>query len=555
MGEKSWEELIEQKRKLEEEYREKNRKLKYLKRLKKLKTFLPQLLKNIIIFVMSILLIIGIPFSLFAIFPLVILLLLVMIIDCLVVRIKKLWNEVITKCQDIYKQYKSEELESDIKELEDKEIPEIENRIDRLAPKIERKGDERLKNEWGKIKEFAFDQPALTIFILTMGFTGCAYLGKLIVYYSIRGGFDYWGIHSGNISIFGNRLDRYILSGWIVFIWIICFFIMNEWKYRYKGNEKKISIKLWYFFLVYIPACICLTSVCVLPLVLNINQGMDKFIVSAFLLLVISVFALYSIEISNLKGKRIEIIKCIGELLFWVVVISLFSFLSIKFLLGKNELGLQNLIWIIVWFLLAPVSVYFISALIIGEIIKLILYPLIDIFVTKKDILVTRTASERVKNFNTKVVFIFVMISTIFLGGYLATAFSFKFKNEYTVVQVKLPYEDTAKEYVVLLEHNNQYYISDFGIEGKVPDITLRIFNGEYYIISNENIKVRKQKSSKQIKTDMSRDKYLAMQNQTENEETKNEAEENKSNNTQQIINNYYYGIPKPPNTGKRNCD
>lgn len=89
--------------------------------------------------------------------------------------------------------------------------------------------------------------------------------------------------------------------------------------------------------------------------------------------------------------------------------------------------------------------------------------------------------------------------------------------NNYVIVDAKLPDKDKSQDYIVMLEHKNQYYVSDFETNNK----KLTIFNGEYWIISKEGIKIRNQQFSKVEKTDKSRDEYY-VQSQSPSSATMN---------------------------------
>lgn len=399
---------------------------------------------------------------------------------------------------------KENRLQSEIEET-DKKIESKNQEIEELNCKVMMEAENFTIDKIKKVRKVALSHLAVTISIITLLATLLGFFGKLTLYYFTIGKFDYWGINRENISFFGNGLDGYINWGIMISILLILFPLLNKWKYK-DSYKNEIVIEWKSFFLLYIPACLCIIGFIALPFVSKASYEDNRYLLVNFLLLTLIFFSLFCIELSNVKSFRDtkqEFIVFLIDVFF----IAAAHCVSFKLLYGKE----LRWIWVFIAFCFILGLFYLVLC---GAMIALynLLKGIINIIVSNKSKLVIFSGSKRRIKINNKLFAFLTLAALLLYFSYLLSGASLKLKNEYAVVKTESL--DKDKEFILLLGHNNQYYISDFETIGKESDITLRIFNGKYHIISNENIEVRKQKSYEKEKTNKSRDEYLEIQNQ-----------------------------------------
>lgn len=152
----------------------------------------------------------------------------------------------------------------------------------------------------------------------------------------------------------------------------------------------------------------------------------------------------------------------------------------------------------------------------IAFVLRVIVCKLINIWVTGNNLLKMYSNSD----FREKIKEVLLMLCLVIFTGLLIAYVVFgnlPLLNNYVIVDAKLPDKDKSQDYIVLLEYKNQYYVSEFEIIGE----EIKIFNGEYWIISKEGIKIRNQQFNGTVKTNKSRDEYY-VQSQSPSSATMN---------------------------------
>lgn len=319
-----------------------------------------------------------------------------------------------------------------------------------------------------------------------------AFCFKMIQHIFIIAKLDYWKISRENVSSFGNFLDSFTFWITVIFLFNAVFLLVNT----FTRNKEFVECDPKLMCGLYVPLAMFMFMTICLPYMLKIYDVDTIYDYIIFMLLISFVIWLIGFLLCKTKVNKFVCFALFSVLFLFVCWLQ-----SIK--IGENIFGIIifNFVFFLIMYMIALIMA-------IGTVqIWNILLGFFDS--AKAEFILNKWTLVKENDKPLKKAAAFLMVSlplaTTF-GIYLLPQLSSENLTEFTIVETKLPYENTTKNYIVLLENNEQYYVAEYRVEEKI----VKIFNGEYWIISKEGIKIRNQQFNKSEKTDMSRTEYYA---------------------------------------------